>query len=321
MNQEERLRVLRERMSPTQRQDMGDIIQAELKRRATEKQGLGAKSTVGKSMVSTNLDESQLGEMYGEVNEKIAEFRRRKVEKKLAEINKMKKEAGGLTARKRFAGALEHVSFSKMLIVFGIISLAGAKFAFSSGLLEEKRTLAQSGAAIEAPSAKASSQARARLDGSRVENDIQPVQLQRPGMSFNNISWVEKELLTKLDRRRVELENRKALLDKREARIETKMKLLRERLAELHTISNKIEQSRAEHAHRDEARIEQLANVYGSMPPKEAAPLIANLDDDISIGLLQRMPGKRVGQILSTMTQKRAIELTKILSDRNKFNR
>ena len=52
------------------------------------------------------------------------------------------------------------------------------------------------------------------------------------------------------------------------------------------------------------------------MAPTEAAPLIAKLDDEIGLTLLERMPEKRLGQILSSMNQDRAIELTKRLTER-----
>jgi flagellar motility protein MotE (MotC chaperone) len=55
------------------------------------------------------------------------------------------------------------------------------------------------------------------------------------------------------------------------------------------------------------------------MAPKEAAILIAKLEPEIALSLLERMPGKRMGQILSLMDPARAIELTKGLSDKKQL--
>jgi flagellar motility protein MotE (MotC chaperone) len=61
-------------------------------------------------------------------------------------------------------------------------------------------------------------------------------------------------------------------------------------------------------------QIEQLANVYGSMDPKEAASLIEQLDITIALNLLQKMPEKRIAQILALMNPERALGITRMLS-------
>ena len=61
-------------------------------------------------------------------------------------------------------------------------------------------------------------------------------------------------------------------------------------------------------------QLEQLSNVYGSMDPKEAATLIEQLDVTIALSLLERMPEKRIGQILALMNPQRALVITRMLS-------
>ena len=129
-------------------------------------------------------------------------------------------------------------------------------------------------------------------------------------------SMAEKQVLTELDARRVELERKRQLLDEREADLKQQSAALQERVAELRTLSAQVNQVRKESDTEYESRMEQLASVYVSMAPNEAAPLMAKLDDQIALALLKRMPGKRMGQILSVMDQDRAVLLTKILTDR-----
>ena len=122
-------------------------------------------------------------------------------------------------------------------------------------------------------------------------------------------------VLADLDARRVELENRRAALDRREAELQGQFSALNERLAELRGLTNRLSEVRKERDAQHETRMEQLANVYGAMAPAEAAPLIAKMEDGIALGLLERMAGKRMGQVLAVMDKDRAIELTKLLSD------
>ncbi|MCB0358142.1 MAG: hypothetical protein KDD44_00845 [Bdellovibrionales bacterium] len=134
-----------------------------------------------------------------------------------------------------------------------------------------------------------------------------------------NVSESERQLLTDLDARRVELEKRRENLERREQEVAAQESELVARLTELRTLTRTLQENRKQLNHRYEARMEQLANVYGSMAPSEAAPLIAKLDDTIALALLQRMPGKRMGQILSLMEQQRAIELTKMITERGQL--
>jgi flagellar motility protein MotE (MotC chaperone) len=52
------------------------------------------------------------------------------------------------------------------------------------------------------------------------------------------------------------------------------------------------------------------------MNPPEAAHLLEQLDVQVALSLIERMPEKRIGQILSLMNAQRALELTNLLSTR-----
>jgi flagellar motility protein MotE (MotC chaperone) len=53
------------------------------------------------------------------------------------------------------------------------------------------------------------------------------------------------------------------------------------------------------------------------MNPPEAAHLLEQLDIQVCLTLIQRMPEKRIGQILALMNPQRALELTNLLSRRS----
>ena len=122
-----------------------------------------------------------------------------------------------------------------------------------------------------------------------------------------------------LDNRRVELEKRKQILDQKEGEIQQQAQLVSEKVAELKSLITKLSTIRKEKDHKYNARMEQLASVYSAMTPQESANLIAKLDNDIGLALLERMPGKRMAQILGVMDQNRALELTKHLTDKKKL--
>lgn len=208
---------------------------------------------------------------------------------------------------------MDAISAKNVFLFFAILTFAVAKIAFSSGVVNAAVEGSADAVKETKPASQSASDAEAAVEGKSVREAYQQRTAEfRPG----NWSEVEKQLLTQLDSRRVELEKRRHALDEREAELQSKETALSSRLAELRSLTRKLSSKRKQQNHRYEARLEQLANVYGSMPPNEAAPLIAQLDDKIALALLERMPGKRMGQILSMMQQKRAVGLTVMLTER-----
>ncbi len=128
-------------------------------------------------------------------------------------------------------------------------------------------------------------------------------------------SEVEKDILLSLDQRRADLANRAMYLDTREQEIMAKEKALEGKTKELKTLWTELQAFRNAKDQSKITRLEQLAEVYASMAPEQASPIIAKLDDETALSLLQRMNGKRMGQILSLMASERAIELTKGLKN------
>lgn len=124
----------------------------------------------------------------------------------------------------------------------------------------------------------------------------------------------ERKLLTALDERRSAIEERSARLDQREKDLERRDQDFATRLTELREMTGTLKIDREKNDKKKSTQIEQLANVYGSMDPKEAAGLIEQLDIQISLALLQKMPEKRIAQILALMSPERALAITRLLS-------
>ncbi len=124
------------------------------------------------------------------------------------------------------------------------------------------------------------------------------------------------KVLTALDGRRVELDDRSKRLDDRQADLEKRDREFATRLTQLREMTERLSIERDKGEKKRSAQLDQLANVYGSMNPPEAAALIEQLDVQIALGLLERMPEKRIGQILALMSPARALSITKMLSSR-----
>lgn len=147
---------------------------------------------------------------------------------------------------------------------------------------------------------------------------VEPAQavVMRPQPVGPQWSKEEVKVLTALDSRRVELEERGARIEQRESDFSAKERELAVRLTELKELSEKLKVEREKGDKQRGSQLEQLANVYGSMNPPEAAHLLEQLDIQVSLSLIERMPEKRIGQILALMNPQRALELTNLLSQR-----
>lgn len=132
--------------------------------------------------------------------------------------------------------------------------------------------------------------------------------------STPGLSREEVKILTTLDSRRAELEERAEKLDERQADLDRREREMAVRLTQLKELTDKLASERDKNEKKKNAQLEQLANVYGSMNPPEAAALIEQLDVTIALSLIERMPEKRIGQILALMRPERALSITKMLS-------
>lgn len=133
-------------------------------------------------------------------------------------------------------------------------------------------------------------------------------------ISKPQFSKEEVTILKSLDSRRVELENRRKQIEEKEIDVRNKEREYAARLTEIKTITQQLKEDRVKDERKKKNQFDQLANVYGSMNPKEAAQLIEQLDITIARQLIERMPEKRIAQILALMTPDRALTITRMLS-------
>lgn len=126
----------------------------------------------------------------------------------------------------------------------------------------------------------------------------------------------EVEVLKKLDLRRVELDERAKMLEARQRELQTRDSEYAARMTQLKDLTERLKLERDKDQKKRTTQLDQLANVYSSMNPQEAAQLMQQLDVTIALSLLERMPEKRIGQILALMQPEKALTLTRMLSAR-----
>lgn len=143
-------------------------------------------------------------------------------------------------------------------------------------------------------------------------------QVRQFAISRQDMRREEIKILTSLDSRRKDLEERARKLDEREIDLNSRDGEFAARLTEIRELTNQLKANRENNERKKNNQLEQLSNVYGSMNPPEAAQLIEQLDVTIALELLERMPEKRIGQILSLMSPERALAITRLLSGTGK---
>lgn len=336
----EGLNSIKARMSNTQRQEMAEIIRQEMVRRGmiepgmemdgterketqgketqrkeiqgkeAERKDMSKKSTVRSSTINGGMSTDQVQELYQDVGQAVQKLRVKKLEEKLDK-------ARGRTARAPRAANIaapairvpKSSNVAKHLLMYAVCGLGLLKAASVTGLLDSTLATGATGISNIVSHLESEKVATARVEKVRDAAPAKP-------MSGNVYTPSEKELLTQLDARRVELEHRKDALDRRDQELKNQAQVITERLAELRGLTAKLSELRKERENKQEGRLAQLANVYGAMEPGEAANLISRLDDSIALELLERMPEKRMGQVLSFMEKGRAVDLTKMLTEK-----
>ncbi len=154
------------------------------------------------------------------------------------------------------------------------------------------------------------------LDASGVLS-VEPAQAAVAPKVVTQFTNQEVEILKSLDSRRAELEERKVLIEEKEKELEGRDREFLTKLTELRELSTRLKNDRERNEKKQNTQLEQLANVYNAMNPVEAAKLLEQLDVTIAMSLLERMPEKRLGQILPLMSPNRALTITQMLSGRN----
>jgi len=172
------------------------------------------------------------------------------------------------------------------------------------GLFEGAKAWAE-----EAPAAAAGAPPKPALPGTCA---LSPEQLAQQA----GISPAELKIIQSLSQRRTELDARDQdfattlpLMVAAEQKLDAKVKALEALKAEMKQMLGQVDE-------REKAEIDRLVQVYSAMRPKEAAPVMASLEDRVRLPVAAAMRPRTLAAIMAQMTPPQAKELTEKLAAR-----
>ena len=124
------------------------------------------------------------------------------------------------------------------------------------------------------------------------------------------LSDAEKSLLMQLRARSRALDRREAAVAVREQLLKAAEARLSARLDQLAALQQQLTAQDALRKARDEANWTDLVKVYGTMRPQDAALIFDDLQMDVLLPVMDRMPDRKAAGILAAMDPNKARALT-----------
>jgi flagellar motility protein MotE (MotC chaperone) len=121
-------------------------------------------------------------------------------------------------------------------------------------------------------------------------------------------------LLVDLRARRTQLATREQALAAREALLHATEARIDERMSQMAALQARLEQQDAERRAHEAANWAGLVKLYESMKPREAATIFNDLDQQVLLGLLDRMKEAKAALVLGAMLPDRARDATAALA-------
>lgn len=123
-----------------------------------------------------------------------------------------------------------------------------------------------------------------------------------------------QDLVGRLNARERALDRRERSVEDREGDLREAEDRLRERLEDLEEVRGELDDKLAELDAIEEGRRAALTEMTSKMRPKQAAPFVAALQDDLAVDVLDRMQPAKAGKILAVMPPDKAASLAEQLT-------
>jgi flagellar motility protein MotE (MotC chaperone) len=192
-----------------------------------------------------------------------------------------------------------------------IAEAAGAK----SAATEKSQSEGHGSEATEGSHETTSPETGAEVSGTRVADDTA---CPAPDMIAEQagLSQYEIQVLRSLSERRTKLDTREASMDTREMTISAAENRLNDQISELKRLEGSIETLLASLDDKNDEQLASLVKVYESMKPKDAARIFNSLDDQLMLGLADRMKPASMAAVLADMDGARARTLTQLMAQK-----
>ncbi len=120
-------------------------------------------------------------------------------------------------------------------------------------------------------------------------------------------------LLSALEERRMNLEDREKLLEIREVDLKRLEEKLAKRIVALEQLREAIRADLALEKEMDGDNIKKLAKIFSSMKPKAAAASLMAMDQETAVKTVKALPEKVAAKILSKMNVAEAVQISEAL--------
>lgn len=142
------------------------------------------------------------------------------------------------------------------------------------------------------------------------------VVLQQSLIAPDSYSPAERELLSRLQQRRDQLDQRGQELDTREGLLKAAEKRVEDRIAELKRLEAALATQDAKRTDADTARLKGVVTMYEAMKAKDAARVFNGLDMTVLLSVVTAMKPQKVGDVLAAMEPAVAQRLTVAMATR-----
>ena len=155
-------------------------------------------------------------------------------------------------------------------------------------------------------------EAIAKDDKPKAEAQNAPPQVDKSAKAKPGVS----DSLSALQQKEIEIHKREEQLKEKEERLGKLEKDVEQKVKDLLALQKEAQSARAEKLDSQNSKVRNLAKIYGTMKPKEAAKLMENLDDRLVMGIISTMTPDEAAAILSLMEVKKAAKISEALSGR-----
>ena len=124
-----------------------------------------------------------------------------------------------------------------------------------------------------------------------------------------DVSYIEK-----LRQRKEELDLREKELNQLEEELQRQKVEVDQRIRQLEQIRRDIASHLKERVDADETQVNKLVDLYSSMKPKQAADVIASLQEDLAVQVLGKMKKKNAAEVMNLLPAEKARGLSEKLT-------
>jgi len=207
------------------------------------------------------------------------------------------------------------------VLVFGLLTVLTLKLLMATGnlvayypklvsLLSISEVLATDQKKNTPKSGEAAAKSHDKDQSVKTATEAEPLRTAKSSTSSS------AETLAHLEQRELELQRKEQHLQAQEKHLQQMQQEVEQKLQELIVIQKEIQSFRSEKADNKNASIRSLAQIYGTMKPKEAAKLLENMDEKLVVSLLSTMKANEAAEVLSAMDFKKAAKISEALTQR-----